>query len=551
MPNTPLASIAPLPHRRRCALGELTVLRVGLSFLSLLGPFCVTDLPPLTDYPNHLARYWLIGGGVQDSAMSAFFRIDWTNAVTNVGVDRVVALLSPPLSGLVVGHAATVVAAVLPPLGALALCYAVNRRVTALQALIPLAAWSTTFLMGFVNFQIGLGLALLFASIDPLVQPRLWRGAVAMRPLLGLILGVDHMFALLFYAVLLAGLAMGPAPLTKGRWSEHRARVGRAALAAAWCLIPLAIVAFPGNVMPGAQPVIGDLTHSKIPQALPGKLATLFTPLASYNVVQEVGLAAILIALFARLNQRRVLNTHTGLMVAVVGLFALAVLTPGSSPEAAWLDRRFPIMALLSGLAAVQLRADVGARFERRLGAACLGLVCLQSAWVGWNWRAARQDQREVRLVLANVPAGAAILPVQHVPTLSRKWFGPAGRYLLGGAEPTFRHLAAISVPMRRAFVPMLFSAKGLQPLRVRGIWDSVVEHNGGELASVNALIRPRKAGEAVYLDGWRDRFDYVLVLNADMPDGAGPFRPPPELTLVSTTSFAQLWRVIRLGARR
>jgi hypothetical protein len=39
-------------------------------------------------------------------------------------------------------------------------------------------------------------------------------------------------------------------------------------------------------------------------------------------------------------------------------------------------------------------------------------------------------------------------------------------------------------------------------------------------------------------------------VLNADMPDQSGPFYPPPELTLVSATRFAQLWRVTRQGSR-
>jgi hypothetical protein len=73
-----------------------------------------------------------------------------------------------------------------------------------------------------------------------------------------------------------------------------------------------------------------------------------------------------------------------------------------------------------------------------------------------------------------------------------------------------------------------------------------VVEHNGGDLASVSALLRAPRQGEASYIAGWRTRFDYVLVLNADMPDEAGPFRPPSELTLVRNTRFAQLWRVTR-----
>ena len=518
----------------------------GLSFLSLLGPFLVARVPPLTDYPNHLARYWLIAGGMMDPILAPFYRIDWSNAVTNVGVDRVVSLLAPLASGLVLGHIAVVAAALLPPLGVLALNAAISRRVTPWQALFPVAAWSTTFLMGFINFQIGLGLALLFVAIDPLVQPRFWRGAVWMRVPLGLILATNHLFGLMFYGVLLAGLAMGPKSLLPWDGPDIGRRLLRAALAGAWCLIPLAILATHRHALPGAQPPLRDIDHSIQYNVMPGKLATLFSTLASYNLTQEIVLALALIALFTWLNRRRALVAHTGLMVACAGLVGLAILAPSRAAGASWVDRRFPVMALFCLLAALQLRAGLSRRFGLAVGAGALGLACLQSAWVGWNWRAMNRDMNAVRKVLADVPPGAAILPLQHDPSLAVKWHAPAGRYMFAVGDATFRHFDALAVPLRRAFVPNLFSARGLQPLRVLGAWDGVVEHNGGDLASVSALTRRPLPDEASYIPGWRGRFDYVLVLNADMPDQSGPFRPPPELTLVSANRFAQLWRVTR-----
>lgn len=531
---------------------------VGLSFLTLLAPFLVGDIPPLTDYPNHLARYWLIAGGVSEPALAAFYRIDWFNAVTNVGVDRMVAVLAPVVSGLTLGHVAAVAAAVLPPLGVLALSHAVTGRITAWQALFPLAAWSTTFLMGFVNFQIGLGLALLFAAADPLAQPRFWRvllggslarWAIAVRIPFGIILAADHLFGLLFYGVLLAGLGMGSEPLILRHWRVVLLRLRRAALTGAWCLVPLAITAT-HRALPGAEASGGSIDHSIQYNVMPGKLATLFSVLASYNVFQEMVLAAAIVALFVWLNRSRALTAHTGLIVACAGLVALAILAPSRAAGASWIDRRFPIMALFSALAALQLRKGVSPRFALAIGGASLGLACLQSAWVGWNWRAMERDMRAVRQVLAAVPAGATILPVQHDPSLALKWHAPAGRYMFGVGDATFRHFDALAVPLRHAFVPNLFAARGLQPLKVLGDWDRRVEHNGGDLASVSALTRAPLPEEASYIPGWRGRFDYVLVLNADMPDQSGPFRPPPELALVSATRFAQLWRVARPRGR-
>lgn len=538
---------------------------VAASFLTLLAPFLFAEIPPLTDYPNHLARYWLIAGGVHEPALAAFYRIDWFNAVTNVGVDRMVAILAPLASGLALGHLALIAAAVLPPLGILALNQALSGRITPWQALFPLAAWSTTLLMGFVNFQLGLGLALLFASADPLARPRFWndllrlgakkpgvwgaraRGGAAavMRIPLGMILAADHLFGLLFYGVLLAGLGMGPEAIALSDWRALLLRLRRAALAGAWCLIPLAIIAT-HRALPGAEGAGRSIDHSIQYNVMPGKLATLFSVLASYNVFQEMVLAVALISLFLWLNRRRALTAHAGLMLACAGLVALAVLSPSRAAGASWIDRRFPIMALFCGLAALQLREGVSRRFAVALGGASLLLASLQAAWVSWNWRAMERDMGAVRQVLAFVPAGAAILPVQHDPSLALKWHAPAGRYMFGVGDATFRHFDALAVPFRHAFVPNLFAARGLQPLKVLGDWDRIVEHNGGDLASVSALTRTPLPDEASYIPGWRQRFDYVLVLNVDMPDQSGPFRPPPELTLVSATRFAQLWRVAR-----
>ena len=523
-----------------------------LSFLSLLAPFFVAEIPPLTDYPNHLTRYWLIAGGAHDPWLARFYQVDWTNAVTNIGVDRVVAVLSPLASGLVLGHIALVASAVLPPLGVLALNVAISRRLTPWPVIFPIVAWSTTFLMGFVNFQIGIGLALLFAAVDPVVQPRLGRWMVWMRAPLGLILAIDHLFALIFYAILLAGLGVGPEPFLPDDWRERGRRLVQGALAAAWCLIPLLIVSANTGAMPGAQPPAAIGSGADLATLLSGaatdKLATLFSPLASYNVFQELVIVLAVGGFLAWLNRRQALTAHGGLVVAFAGMVVLAIVMPGRLAGASWVDRRFPIMALCCVFAALRLQPDPPRRFALAVGSAALALVLLQSAWVAWNWRNMADETRAVEEALSSLPAGAAVLPLQHKPSLRMRSRAPAGRYMFLVGDPTYRHMGALAVMRQRAFVPNLFAARGLQPLRVLGPWDRVVEHNGGDLASVSALTRSPLPDDPSYIAGWRGRFDYVLVLNADMADWAGPFRPPPELTLVSDRGFAQLWRVARRG---
>jgi hypothetical protein len=105
--------------------------------------------------------------------------------------------------------------------------------------------------------------------------------------------------------------------------------------------------------------------------------------------------------------------------------------------------------------------------------------------------------------------------------------------------------------------VPTLFAMRGKQPIRVVPPWDGLMVPDGFPL-SIGALgtedpanYQPRWGDHAHHLARWRERFDYVLVLNADMPDGAsGPERPVPGLELVADEGFAQLHRVHRPGDR-
>ena len=68
-----------------------------------------------------------------------------------------------------------------------------------------LSTWSMGLLFGFLNFEIGLGFALLAAAADPGLVRRGPVIAAIGRASLGGILMLTHVFGFVFYAALLAG----------------------------------------------------------------------------------------------------------------------------------------------------------------------------------------------------------------------------------------------------------------------------------------------------------------------------------------------------------
>ena len=95
---------------------RLTRAAVFIALASLVVPFLVADIPPLADYPNHLARMYLHGGGIADAPVSGMYRMAW-DTMTNIGVDLAAALLAPLIGWAFLGRILATLAAILPPIG--------------------------------------------------------------------------------------------------------------------------------------------------------------------------------------------------------------------------------------------------------------------------------------------------------------------------------------------------------------------------------------------------------------------------------------------------
>jgi hypothetical protein len=117
----------------------------ALTWLSLLAlvivPFLVR-VPPLLDYPNHLARLWLIAGGASVPPLAAIYAIEWKGAWTNIAIEVLARALGSTLGIGVLGPLLVALALALPPLGAIALNRALFGGAHWWHIACPLLAWS-------------------------------------------------------------------------------------------------------------------------------------------------------------------------------------------------------------------------------------------------------------------------------------------------------------------------------------------------------------------------------------------------------------------------
>ncbi len=531
-------------------LARFVRLTVALALAALLVPVLVAPIPPLLDYPNHLSRIWLLGGGAEMAPVSGMYRVTW-DTLTNIGIDLLAVLLTRLFDYETVGRIFVAAAALLVPLGGVLLWKAVHNRVHFWQLSFVLFAWGGGLLSGFLNFEIGLGLAMLAAAFDPALARRGILSLTAVRIFCAALLILVHVFAFAFYAALLCAMCLGP---EFGAFTQRKAvsRVARSLIVAAATLaVPAVLILVLGPSLPGGPSGNTLLTvwsdfragFAHLRAAPADKLKASFVSIRTYaNWLDGLALAMLVLPVLGSLALRR-LAVHAGMLLVSLGLLACYVTFPAFLAATDAIDVRFAFMTPLVLL--VGLRPDLPSRAAYAAAISLLVVSSLRTGVMAWVWHERQADVAALSRALALVPQGAAILPLEH--DAQGATGGPIGRYTTMHA-PSYRHLPTLALPWRQAFVPTLFAFRGKQPIMILPPWDTISEPNGGFLAHVQALVDPALFAIALkgapYLEAWRERFDFALVVNADMPDEDGPIVLPPELELLSDQGFAQLYRI-------
>lgn len=512
-------------------------------FVALVAALVVLcRFPPVLDYPNHYARIWLLSGGLGEQPFPEIYTVDWSRTFTNIGMDLLAAWIGPFVGSDRLARALLFLAIVLPPLGAISLHRALFDGRHYWQIAILSLGWCATMVGGFINFQIGLGMALFFARVDLRLQSGSPARLFAWRLAAALLLTVMHIFSLGFYIAIICGLEFSwRIDILRSRAGLVRL-AGHLALALSACLlIPLALYSRTPTLPNAGGNGFGLVWNDGAVLVV----INLLSAIATYIPVVDVLLVLPLILICTRAARGGDIRIHAGLAVAACGLLFLSIISPRHMLGTGWISWRFPIMTALVAMAMVCPFANLPRRQALLLALVVNLAVFGRAGWIGWNWWLAQQDFASVERVLKKVPAGAAVLPLGHEPEIVGG-FARSNRYFAWGLD-TFRHLATLSVPFSHAFVPTLFTAKGKQPLSVLPPWSEIAVPEGN-LLPTGVLSCPTMMREyrdyAPYLSDWRNRFDFVLVANADIPDRTVGNFMPSGLTLVEDAGFAKLYAI-------
>ena len=467
---------------------------IALTALLLLAPLLLVDVPPLLDYPNHLARLYLLAHGSDIPSLAPLFTPHWA-IIPNLAVD----LAYPLLTLLPVHIAGRLILASLLLLqftGVLALNRALFGRVHPWALASAFVIPSGAFLLGFLNFTAGLGAALLTAALWIAHTPRHPRATCLLASIATIALFFCHLMGALFALILI---------LSHEARAPRNTRLRHYLATAPLILIPaLLYLSAPLNALPGAAEYL----------PFPQKLAQLLAPFTAYSLPLDLlAAAAITLFLLACALTRR-LETPPGIRLALLALAALYAAAPYAFKGTQSLDTRFLPMFALTLFAGTRPH---GIAAPLPLAAAFAALFLARTSLLATTWHLHGNDLARFRATIASLaPTDKTYLAAASPPTVPR----------LSNTIRTDTHLPALLLIERHAFFPLLFDDPTQQPIRLTPAYQSLADQNGG-LIDPLAISPPALCG-----------YSHLLLLTPTAP------LDRPYLTPITATATAALYRI-------
>ncbi len=407
----PLSTIVSLAGGRIFPALYVTLLAV------IVSPILFDPIPPLTDYINHLARMHVLANLDGDPVLAKFYGVHWA-IIPNLIMD----ILVPPVAAKIGVFAAGQAFLLLTVLLLLTGPMAIHRALWKCWSPWPLLAfpllYNGIFLVGLVNYLLGLGLALWAVA--------LWIALRKHNPWLRLAVSSGTVFLLFFchlFAVGLYGMTLTAFELY---WLTKRSDANR--------LVDPLVLLFPFLlILPliGTSPTL-ELTRDILWESQ-GKLEGLYLAVELYRDIVDLAFVGGLIAGGIWIARRNMLGLHPAGWV----LFAMSLLVFLALPRqlfGSWLaDQRFPVAAifLLIGFLAPDLRGRLS---RAAFYAFLVGITFVRCLEVQINWRDCASITEDMSQAVNSLPKGSTILiaradspaggdrlvqALSHLPTLA------------------------------------------------------------------------------------------------------------------------------------
>ncbi len=492
----------------------------------LIAPLFFVEVPPLLDYPNHLARLYAEEYLDKNATLAQFFAARW-GIIPDLGIDIIAIPLISAFPVFLAGRVLIAISMLAVFLGAEVYSRAIlSDKKTYWSLGAGFVVINQTMLLGFLNFNLALGLSLCLGAYWVRYRDIRPASTILTAGLGVILLFFCHISGVLFFGLLIAGyeITRGLANLKHSAiLVASRDILGRGA---ALCLV------FSGALLLYyLSEFHGDGGAIQYPELTAKVVNLVYGPFVNYERKIDF-LTVISIYCFILygiiFNKIKIPYQSAISMLLVVCCY---VVFPSSMKGVAYVDTRFAILfgvLMFSGVdfenVPLSVRRAVFGYFSV-LFLSRMAIVCLA-------WASHAETLAALRTIEALVQPGQTVLSA----TISRPEGSsappPASR--LSNGTGTATHMPALLLIDRQAWWPAMFSKTAQQPI--------IIKEPYGRLARRTGLVRlagELQASNAVNLCG----FDRVLLLRDGASTDPATFNSY-RLHLVQANQVAALYDV-------
>jgi len=431
----------------------LTSLFVVLAAAVLVLPFWIVAFPPLLDYPNHLARVFILAH-LHDPAFhfSDYYVSDW-GPYPYLTMDALMVLLQKFFNVFTAGKILLSLSVLGVPLASWFFVRQANPKNVLLAGLSLIITWNLFFLWGFINMQLSMALVLLVVG--------LWLRYLRRPSWPQWIIFLLIVIALYFTHLLgfgIAGLAVaGYCLLTRKTFRQLVLGCTPFALGALTHVLTRIAIAGATSRQPNDPWEIIWRPFSEKSDGL-GSFMQGYSP-----HMDTITVIALVVACLAAWWRNREFHWNRPWALFIAGLFALYWIFPAGYGVGADADLRLLPFILLF----VPVIASFGKR-TRWLFVVLLLLFVARSAVITKTFLAKQPELAVMARSFPVTPANARVLPIVEAKSEDEP---PQQR--------PYAHFWAYGTIERGWFAPYLFAERGLQVLQIKvdtatpdGFWD-------------------------------------------------------------------------------
>jgi hypothetical protein len=402
-------------------------------------PIFLVDIPAIPDYPNHLARMYVLAANLT-SAANPYYTVRWS-LLPNLAID----LFVPPLAQLTGVAVATKIFLVLSQAlivsGAVALELVVKKRHYLAGFVAVSALYTAPFMLGLLNSEFGIGVTLWGIAFWILLENRAVYVRLLVHSVFVCCLYLAHLMAIGLYGAVIGFYVLA-------RLSARSINAKNFAVTVIILASP-AVAVFLYIVLSGTK--VGDAGTEWIAVSKVFGLAYLMN---GYSATLAISSFLIISLLFYVLYIKRSISFVAEGKWIACGLLFLFILMPFQVAGSAYDDTRIASAALLI----IPAFLIVSSKTRIILPIAFSAIALINSGQVASVWLSYRSEFNALKSSFALLHRGAFVI----VARSEAPFFPPDNLY-----GPLLRYGPVLAVHYSSAFVPSLFSLPGMYVVHV------------------------------------------------------------------------------------